>query len=98
MTIKEWALRFVPASWWAWRVWRYVNPVHFVLAVPYAAVFQHCGMLSVNAQLLVIGVTHELGDDDFDPALVPTAPWEGIKDAYSFVLGGLAYYAARALW
>jgi len=98
MTWWQPLVKWVPASWWQWKLWRYLNPIHVVLAIPYAAVFRGCGFETVLAQLAIIGVTHELGDGDFEKAKTPTAPWEGIKDVYSFVAGGLLYYLGRLVF
>ena len=91
-------LSWIPASWWTWKVWRVLNPIHFVLAIPYAAIFRGSGFVSVLAQLAIIGVTHELADGDFDKSKTPTAPYEGLKDCWSFVLGGLFYYILRLVF
>ena len=91
-------LNWVPASWWKWNVWRVLNPIHFVVAIPYAAVFRGCGFVTVLAQLAIIGVTHELGDGDFSKAKTPTAPYEGLKDVWSFLVGGLFYYVLRLVF
>src|SRR6266568_4852150 len=95
-------LDLIPPSWWTWKIWRIVNPIHVGLAWPgtwgftrlglaLGATIIACFVLSMIS-LLFIGIAHEQGDGDFDKKKVPTAPWEGIKDAYSFVLGGLIYY------
>ncbi len=66
--------------------------------IPYAAVFRGCGFVTVLAQLAIIGVTHELGDGDFSKAKTPTAPYEGLKDVWSFLVGGLFYYVLRLVF
>ena len=95
LDIKKRILSLIPASWWTWRIWRFINPVHVAVGVPYAAVFRDCGWESVAGQLGFVGVVHEITDGDFDKSKTPTAPWEGIKDTYSFVIGGLIYYLIR---
>jgi len=59
-------------------------------------VFRGSGFVSVLAQLAIVGLVHEQADGDFLKA--NGGPWEGIKDAYSFVAGGVLYYVIRLVF
>ncbi len=105
LDIRKRILSLIPASWWAWRIWRVLNPVHFALAWPGTWGFTRLGLalrvpliacfVLAMVSLLCIGLAHEQGDGDLDRSKTPTAPYEGLKDMWSFVVGGLFYYLIR---
>jgi hypothetical protein len=85
-------------TFWAWRLWRYLNPVHFafgfVCTLPHALLGFNFG----QSQLVwaAVGFAHEQGDGElFDKA--KGAPREGLKDMWSFNAGALLAFALTAL-
>lgn len=105
MTLPVWLTSSRIWQWlWALKCWRWVNPVHVVLGLPVAPIFVWIGarlhgsfaasFVLAFLALWLIGFAHEQGDGDFTKG--PTAPWEGIKDMYSFPAAALLWLLVHA--